>query len=209
MRLRKSEAMKQPDRKVNIPCGESGDWKVEHFEVTAKEEEFGKLRCMLNSQRPFRFVPAGTYTRLTCNGAVIMSDTPDEIRDLITPICEARKRGGHVLIGGLGLGVLVSAILKEMPRVTAVTAIENSPDVIRLVGNPLRERFPHLRIHEADILTWLPPRGARYTVAFFDIWDAICGDNVAEMTTLKRKYGRRADWKGCWCEHECRRLNGR
>jgi hypothetical protein len=48
-------------------------------------------------------------------------------------------------------------------------------------------------------------KGERYGMVWHDIWDSFCGDNLPEMTRLKRKYGRRADWQGCWGEWQCRR----
>jgi spermidine synthase len=120
----------------------------------------------------------------------------------LDPINEAK---GDVLIAGLGLGVVASACLTK-EGVNKVTVVEIAPEVVHLVGDHLCGLHgDRLEIIQADIFDWKPPRGSRWDVAWFDIWDNICGDNAEPMSLLKRRYGRRAGWKGCWCEHECRR----
>lgn len=146
------------------------------------------------------YIPEGEYTSLTCKGrGIVMSDTPDEMRDHYHAFWKAK---GHVLINGLGLGMVLGAILRK-PEVEHVTVIEIDPDVIDLVG-------PHyacgrLTIINVDAFEYVPPKGARFGAAWHDIWDDYCADNLPEMTRLKRRYGRRADWQGCWSESHFRR----
>lgn len=181
--------------KVTIPAGVSGAWKIDHVTVTAEEAKWEALRAM----RTGRMVPAGTYTRLRRGHTTVMSDTPDEMRDHREPVMRAT---GSVLINGLGLGVVLRAILKK-PEVTDVTVIEASEDVLGLVQPHYSD--PRLTIVKSDAFTWTPPKGKRYQVVWHDIWDHITPDNLPQMTKLKRKYGRRADWQGCWAEWQCRR----
>lgn len=188
--------------KVNIPEGCSGDWRVEHFEVTEDDEKFERLRAIISGRG--RFVPAGKYIRLIHKGrlmdVLVMSDTPDEIRDHLEAIHKAR---GHVLVNGLGLGIVIQAMLNK-PEVEKVTVIEISPDVIALVGPHYQTHFgDRLEIIEADAFTWQPPKGVRYDVVWHDIWNDICADNLPEMHKLHRKYGRRAGWQGSWCRWRC------
>jgi hypothetical protein len=186
---------------VNLPDGTSGDWTVEQYTVTQQEEDFQRLRCALNPQRGARWVPAGTYTRLLRGGTIVMSDTPDEIKDHMEPI---ERATGHCIVAGLGLGMVAEAMLRK-PEVTKVTVLEMSPDVAKLVGEPLQERWgDRLEVIVTDALEWRPPKDANYGVAWFDIWDNISEDNLVEMTKFKRRYARKAAWKGCWAEHECR-----
>lgn len=184
--------------KVDVPEGQSGDWRVERFEVSAEDETFGRLRAIATSRG--RFVPRGRYTRLMRNGTLVASDTPDEIRDHCFAVYRAR---GQVLINGLGLGITVQAMLAKA-EVDKVTVIEIAPDVIALVGPHYQERFgDRLEIVEADAFTWKPPKGVRYNVVWHDVWDNICIDNLPQMHRLHRKYGRRADWQGSWCRCQC------
>ncbi len=206
--------------KVELPEGSSGDWRVEHFEVGKQDAAWESLRSVVTGSN--RGVHAGKYTMLKCGESTIMSDTPDEMRDHMFAISEAEERGGHVLINGLGLGMVIAAVLdaqvrcrkcKQYPHhgdcncahvadvfsVDKVTVIENSPDVIALVGPTLKERYgDRLDIIEADALTYKPPKGIRYSVVWHDIWPDLCTDNLKTMGTLHRRYGRRCDWQGSW-----------
>ena len=177
--------------KVNIPEGQSGPWSIEKFTVSKSDAEFDRIRAMVSG----RYVPEGTYTKLSRGRCVIMSDTPDEIRDHIGPIYEAEHAGGNVLINGLGLGMVTSAILK-FEKVDKVTVVEKSEDVISLVAPHIAH--PKLEVVNADAFEYKPPKGIRYSVVWHDIWDNLCADNLPEMSKLHRKYGRRCDWQGSW-----------
>jgi hypothetical protein len=171
---------------VTVPEGERGKWKVSRF--TVGEHSIEGLRLAMKG-RP---VSPGEYTRLTRNGAVIMSDTPAEKRDHYSFV---RAACGHCLINGLGLGMCLNAVLQK-PQVSFVTVVEEDQDVIDLV-------WPHYMDQRcevicADALIYKPPKGARYGAVWHDIWDSICEDNLPEMHTLHRRYGRRADWQGSW-----------
>lgn len=154
-----------------------------------------------------RYCPEGTYTGLYCKGrGVIMSDTPDEIRDHYSAIMEAT---GHVLINGLGLGVVLQAVARK-PEVTKVTVIEISSDVIQLVGFHYQQMFgDKVEIIQADAYEYQPPKGIRYGYVWHDIWDSLCIDNLSEMAKLHRKYGKKAQkqdsWGKAWCLREKRR----
>lgn len=187
------------DYQVNLPEGQIGKWKVEKFTVTPEDEELERMRAFSNGGR---FVRAGTYTQLMRGETLVMSDTPDEIRDHREPIYKAV---GHCLVNGLGLGVVVNAMLKRQ-QVEHVTVIEIAPEVIQLVGQHYLAIYgDRLQIICSDALTWTPPKGTRYNVVWHDIWDTICADNLPEMHKLHRRYGRYADWQGSWCRWRCER----
>ncbi len=187
------------DLKVTVPEGNSGAWSVTKFTVGKEEAEFERLRSLFSSNHG-RGVPVGTYTRLTRGGDVIMSDTPDEIRDHAYMISNAV---GHILINGLGLGVVLQACLRK-PEVIHATVIEQSEDVISLVAPHYTEMFgERLEIINADAYEWKPPKGVRYGAVWHDIWDNICEDNLEGMKKLHRKYGRKCDWQGSWARGWC------
>ena len=50
---------------------------------------------------------------------------------------------------------------------------------------------------------WVP-KGTRYDAVWLDIWDTIGGDNLPEMTKLKRRFSRHTNWLGCWAERDCK-----
>ncbi len=162
-----------------------GDWRIEVRTVD---------RSL--SFRP-RSVPPGTYTGLLRNGAVWMSDTPAERRDHLSAYYEAKRLGGRVLVHGLGLGMIVKAVL-DLPNVEHIDVVELDADVIALAGPAFDRYGARVTIHEGDALTYKWPPGTRWTVVWHDIWRDICGDNLPEMATLHRKFGRRCDWQGSW-----------
>lgn len=178
----------------SVPEGEAGAWRVSKFEMTKEQAQWSALRDR------GRYCPAGTtYTRLTRNGRVIMSDTPAELRDLY----EFRRAAtGSVLINGLGLGIAAAMALAKS-EVSDVTIIEQSLDVLALVAPSLA--CDRLTIIQADAYEWNPPKGRQWHVVWHDIWDDICADNLIGMKRLHRKYGRRAVWQGSWCRYECQR----
>jgi len=183
---------------VNVPDGKSGGWSVETFEVSKEDADLANMRAMFSFST--RSIAPGTYKRLKRGGATIMSNTPMEISDCRFFIYKAK---GNILINGLGLGVVLVALLKK-PEVKNITVIEKSQDVISLVA-PTFTNDKRLSIIHADALEWKPPKGVRYDCIWHDIWDDICADNLSEMTTLHRKYGRRTDWQDSWCKELCKR----
>jgi hypothetical protein len=186
---------------IDVPDGISGEWEVETFEV--KDRELMPSLEMIKTGRGC--VHGGTYKRLIrgghgWNGVTVMSNTRDEIRDMIGFIYRAE---GSILINGLGLGVMLKALLQK-PQVTDITVIEISEDVMKLVAPYYND--PRLTIIHADCFTYEPPKGKKYDCVWHDIWDNICSDNLEEMKTLHRKYARKTGYQASWCRSNVERL---
>lgn len=179
---------------IEVPDGQSGDWRVSTFTLTDKDIT---PRMMI---RPQEYILPGTYKRLTRGGQVIMSNTPMEVRTN-QPIIN--RATGDVLINGLGLGMVLTAILKK-DHVRTVTVIEKSQDVIQLVA-PTFAHDHRVRIIQGDALTFRFLKGEWFDAVWHDIWDNICTDNLKEMRLLHRRYGRRAGWQGSWARDQCER----
>lgn len=197
-----------PTVELDVPEGESGEWKIEKFTLDG-DESIRRIMDMIDMRNGngSRFCPNGTYYRLKRDGKVIMSNTPAEVRDHKFFAAEVRQRGGHVLINGLGLGVALEMI---MEHAELVTVVERSTDVIRLSGTHYLKKFAgKLEIVHADAFDYRPPKGARYTCVWHDIWDKITADNLPEMGKLHRKYGKRCDWQDSWCKGICQRESRR
>lgn len=129
-----------------------------------------------------------------------MTDTADEWMSHREAIRQAARRGGHVLINGLGLGLVVEAMLRNPVRqVEHMTVIELSEDVIRLVGSYLAERYgSRLRIVQDDAFAWRPPENARFTVVWHDLWHRPDPDVLPQVDRLEQIYAERCDWQGSW-----------
>ena len=176
---------------IDVPDGQSGDWRVSTFEVSKEAEKMGMMRAIFSSSRG-RYVPAGTYKGLYRGGSVIMSNTPDEVSDLYEFF---RAVKGEVLINGLGLGVALRVILDKVnekgnPVVTGVTVVEFSEDVIQLVA-PAFKSDPRVHIVHVNALEYRPvcPKSGKFDAVWHDIWDDITSENLPEMKRLHRKYG--------------------
>lgn len=191
--------------KVDVPVGCCGAWRVERFVVDEAGSRWADLQDSLHGCGG-RYVPPGTYTRLVRGGGVweetVMSDTPAEVGDFLEVVDRA---SGVCLVNGLGLGVVVNALLLK-EEVERVDVVEISEEVISLVGAHWLGRFGgRLRIVCGDAFVWRPARGVVYDVVWHDVWDGICGDNLEGMKRLHRAYGRRARWQGSWARELCRR----
>lgn len=177
--------------KVDVPAGRSGDWEVSKF--TVPENDIRGISYALHG-RP---VPAGTYTRLMRQGAFdpMMSDTPAEIGDHLEFMDRAT---GRCLLNGLGLGVVLKAILAK-PGVTQVDVVEIEQDVINLVW-PTYKDGARVTLYHADAYTIQWPKDIRWDCAWHDIWPSLCTDNLPEITKLKHKYAHRVKYQKAWAE---------
>lgn len=180
---------------IDVPDGTSGEWKIETKKVEERE-----LSQVLSMMKTGRGVPGGIYKILKRGGTTVMSNTPDEIRDFMNFVDRAV---GSVLVNGLGLGVLLKALLNKT-EITEVVVIEKSTDVIKLVGEHYT-KDPRVTIINADAFEYTPPKNKRFNAAWHDIWDNICSDNLEEMKRLHRKYGKKADYQESWCRYQCER----
>jgi hypothetical protein len=185
--------------RVSLPEIDAEGVRVSRFEV-GKPSVRDRLSYLQGGGRGL--TAPGSYTRLDVDGRLWMSDTDDEARDHAEAYWEAQRRGGRVLIHGLGLGMVVGAVL-ALPQVEHVDVVEIDPRVARLIG-------PHYEserctVHVGDALTYAWPAGSRWNVVWHDIWPEITASNLPEMHRLHRRFGRRADWQGSWARWHAER----
>lgn len=184
---------------VDIPDQEFGDWKIKTFTVTEEDEEAQRARSIfqVNKLGEIRITPAGTYKKLSRkNGTVVMSNTPDELRDQVDFV---RHAHGNVLINGLGLGITLKMI-HVVDRVDKVTVIEVDKDIIDVIGKYYLEEYGDwLEVIHADALEYKPEKDKTFDAVWHDIWDNLEVSNIDEMKTLTRKYARKSKWQACWC----------
>ena len=180
-----------------VPEGRSGDWVLERFCVGDDPTyDAGRdTRPQFARRRP------GSYSLLRRGEVQFMTDLYDEWWTQRLLLDQAARRSGQILISGLGLGLIVESLLRS-PDIEAsrVTVLELSKDVIRLVAPHFRDLYgDRLEIVEADVFTWTPPAGSRYSVAWHDVWPSPYGVED-EMERLRERYQPWADWIGFWPE---------
>jgi hypothetical protein len=186
--------------KVSVPEGRSGVWEVSRFTLKEDDPELKihNLREAMNPGRGFRVIPPGTYTRLTCDGrGVVMSDTPAEVYEHSSVLykLEQSTEAQTVLINGLGLGLTLQTALKQS-NIQAIDVVEISSDVLSLVAPHYSDPRVTFYLDDAYTIKW--PAGKKWDIAWFDIWDDICTDNLEGMSKLHRRYGKRVGWYDSW-----------
>jgi hypothetical protein len=130
-------------------------------------------------------IPSGTYVKLTNKGEVVMSDTPMEKR---TNSFFCLNAHGDVLIGGLGIGMIITAI-QDKEDVNSIVVLEKHREVIEMITSQISFNSK-VHIINADVFTWKPQKGQRFDCVYMDIWNYVNSDVYhEEMKPLKRKYG--------------------
>lgn len=137
------------------------------------------MRIMRDGLPP---VPIGKWTRLLIDGDLWMSNTPMET---VSNYGFCRKAHGKVLIGGLGMGLMLSELLPKK-KVDSITVIEIDEDVVETIAPLFAD--DKLKIVEADIFDWKPNKGEKFDCIFFDIWQEINVDNLQEINRLHKKF---------------------
>jgi hypothetical protein len=179
-------------RQVALPSKVVGDYKLCTYRVSEGEAKLHNLREAFHGHR---FIRPGRYTALVQCGQIWMTDTPAELVDHIEIVDRAYHYGGYVLILGLGLGMVVQAVL-EMPQVEGCTVVELSPDVIRLVAPTYKRRYgKRFNVVEADAKKWKPDH--LYSSVWADIWPSLCGANLPQIARLRKRYQEHG-WFGAW-----------
>ena len=172
-----------------------GKWEVQEFEVSEDNAILFNFKESLHGTT--RTITSGKYIKLAHKGCLVMSNTPAELSEL-SPFERALKRYAvddkPILINGLGLGIALQVAL--FYPCSEIYIIEIDKDLIKEISKYFPER--KIRFINADALKYVAPKGLKYSVVWHDIWDTICLDNIPEMTTLHRKYGRRCDWQSSW-----------
>lgn len=167
---------------------------IMRFTVDAEKAERFNMGLIFSGGYAFQRIRAGEYVKLGINGKLMMSDTPFERRTNEDFIVHAK---GHVMIAGLGLGMILEALKPKIAsgEVKDIVVYEKYQDVIDLVG-PLFKDMP-LTIKCEDILTYRPPKGEAYDTLYFDIWPSVDEDNLKEMAMLHQRWKMRKN-KGGW-----------
>lgn len=166
-----------------VPEGSFGTARVEHVTVNEHQSQmtaFGGGRS---------FVSPGRYAQLFVGGEMVMSDTPYERR---TNWKIANEAKGRVLIAGYGLGMILTAILKN-PAVTEAVVIEKTADVVSLVDPHIRKHVGaknhrKLTVQIGDVFHMRQSIHGPFDCLWFDIWSDVNTDALQEMTALTRRY---------------------
>jgi hypothetical protein len=195
---------------LNIPEGESGDVSVEHrFRPAGTVLKTANARTLIFGQdfepEEVSFESDTRWHVLKEDGGVWMTDDPIEQVQADVAIHEFM---GSVLVGGLGLGYVTTALANN-PEVDDILVVEINPNVIDVV-------WPHLGdlVHEKatietgdikEYLETLPisnfPSVPHFDFAFYDTWRSD-GERTLheEVLPLRKASVGRVDCVKCWNE---------
>jgi hypothetical protein len=150
-----------------LPEGKSGDWSI--------IKSIMPKGFLLNT-----YSPAGVFyhDNLSTDFPVVrlvrgsektmMSDTPMEQEGLRIPAIQAH---GHVLIIGLGIGLLPILLKKHNKLTSKITIVEENTDVANLVYDYIKWRQTKLIISEGK--HFLSTCKTKFDYIFIDVWPAI------------------------------------
>lgn len=180
-----------------VPDGVHGDVEIRRYEITARQAALSGL-----GSRNRGGTEPGTYVGMFRGGRLWMSDTAQEKLDALPFLRKAAAmRARRVLVNGLGLGMVLAALLR-FEQVEHIDVVEIDPGVIALVG-PHYEQMAAaagktlaIRQDNAYSVGW--PRGVRWDAAWHDVWLNLCLDNLPQVTRLHRRYGGRVTHQDSW-----------
>lgn len=183
----------------HIPEGESGLWHVKKLRLSSP------YFVTRSGNKGGETLPAGVWTSLFrytdatlhTGGELVMHDFPMEVNKHMGFMLRAT---GRVLITGLGLGCVVRGTLAN-PRVTKVTVLENSKDVLKLIGAHMPKE-DRLDIVYAEAEHWIKSHLAdEFDCAWHDVWtDTVQGEphlQVKHAALMAGLYGR-VQFQGAW-----------
>lgn len=118
------------------------------------------------------------FIRITSGGGELMSTRKHGSEDALGALpCRRLKNAenARVLIGGLGMGFTLAAVLKEVGQGAEVTVAELIPEVIEWNRGPLGERSgyplndPRTKVHVGDVAKLLRGKRGYYDVIALDV----------------------------------------
>ena len=196
--LHADEAMRVTDTIVE---GSNEEWRICGFDVNDRRDQTVQLSSMFHYGRS---VPPGRYTRLLRlypegRSKLVMSDTPDELRDVSYLFYQVQRREAErIIVNGLGMGCVVKGLL-ELDHVKSIDVVEISQPLVDLMSKAAPWMSdPRVHVHVADAfeMKWLV--GTRWDVAWHDVWDDMCEDNLPRYGRLNRMYGGRVEYQEAW-----------
>ena len=158
-----------------------------HPEGASKDNGYAIFHAQASEADSWNPEYAGQKNQLVCvlkdknEQEIVMSDSWMEQETNIELIREAH---GHVLIGGLGIGMILLA-MQDRPEILSITVVEISQELHDFIV-PNLELNDKVKIVISDIHDFEPKRF--YDFVYCDIWNDTSGDNLEEMQELTDKF---------------------
>jgi hypothetical protein len=200
---------------VDYPEDGRGPFYIKHYEIARLDEGrarwidregvnrdpgWGTFRKLIEMKEP------GTYDPDVDDDHILwMSDTQAEIlehKSIIDKLQWCREVPHmRVLINGLGLGLIARAA--SLLGAEHIDVVELNPYVAELIGQFMPS---NVTVHIGDAYEMRWPYGARWDLAWHDIWPEINDENLTGMDLLTKKYRNRVGWQDCWQKKGCQKM---
>ena len=165
-----------------LPEIKNDTFAIEHFKFSSRDIAKEQLYQLLgHNNYAFHLKENYTYTKLTENGMIWMSDTPLET---ITNQKFLNNATGNVLIFGLGMGMCIAPLLHD-PEIESITIVEKNQDLINFIRKYYKSdklKIIHGNAFEIDL------GNLKFETIYFDIWPSICITNLTDMKILHKKF---------------------
>lgn len=164
-----------------VPAGQSGPWTIERREFAAID-------------MPWPDDPPGLYTVLRHETiGMVMADFPRLVQEMSAILARA---SGRILIGGLGLGVVVSKVL-ESQSVTEAVVLEIDQHVADLAW-PTYAGDSRATLVIGDALTHDVASLGLFDAAWFDLWPSLNPAYSDERALVRARWTAASAWLGLW-----------
>jgi hypothetical protein len=187
---------------LNLPACKSGNAEIRHRVIQPGERVniVGQRQALLRGMSPIVGMvekPLRVHELIHRDHGMWMSDVPEELNQ-IGELLHTVKPFGSVLIGGLGLGLLASAVAQRA-TVTNVTVVEKDRDVIKLCAPP-NSLFDTVKADITEFLATCKP----FDFFLLDTWqgtnEGTWWSQVMPMRRLIRQRFGRLPVVHCWAE---------
>ena len=191
---------------LNLPEGTSGTMTLRHVILPRGREVpvVGTRQALMRGMAPVyaELREPLRIHELSDKDGVWMTDMPEVLNQIVEMLLTVKPHG-HVLVGGLGLG-LVAHMVSRLPAVKSTTVIERSEDVVRLCAEPAVIGRGGYFVKVADIHEYLRTAEEPYNCYLLDTWRGTNeGTWWEEVVPLRRAirncWGRRPVIH-CWAE---------
>lgn len=185
------------------------DVDIELFEVSNQQAALFNLHC----SNTYSYIEPCKYVRLKISNILIMSDTPYE---RLTNQAFVNNAHGNVLIVGLGIGLLLKALIPKLENgeISHISVWEKNDSLIKL-WNMAKLYLPvhdKISIFHYDVFEYKQMKkqlkGA-FDSIYIDIWAELNEDAYAQMKLFRRAFrpflnpNNPNAFIECWGRKEC------
>jgi len=180
---------------MSIIIKSSGKWSIRQVEIPCKEEDCRSCG--------FEDSPPGVYDLLYHNDRkTVMSNSLMEIEDQEEFLSIAV---GNVLIGGLGLGIIVSRLLNK-GGIDSIVVIESEQGVIDLIA-PKFSNCPKVSIILGNVKNFEPQQLTKSPdCVYLDIWDKADSRSYQDRISVLNHWSQYCDCCYAWALEKSQKL---